>query len=85
MLATNKGHSNVVKLLLKAKASVNLRDKASNSTDAEFCTHALHVAIREVGSIFIAVCLQSAGWTALFVAATKGYLTIAKLLMKHGA
>ena len=75
MLATNKGHVNVVKLLLKAKASVDLRDKASNP-----CTDYVYMYTSKWS-----ILLQSAGWTALFVAATKGYLTIAELLMKHGA
>ena len=70
MIAASKGHTEIVKLLLEAKASVNHTEK---------------VRVQVFCCLFSITCFQDHGWSALFFAAKKGHLDIMKLLLKYEA
>ena len=72
MLATQRGHKDIVKALVERKANPNITD--------EVCL-CLHVWIMYHCSL----CLQTAGRSALFFAAEEGHVKITKILVSGGA
>ena len=72
MLATQRGFREIVKMLVEKKADLNLTDMVG------LC---LHVWIMYHCSL----CVQTAGQSALFIAAKEGHVKIAKILVSGGA
>ena len=72
MLATQCGHKDIVKVLVEKKTNPNITDEVG------LC---LHVWIMYHCSL----CIQTAGQSALFFAAEKGHVKIAKILVSGGA
>ena len=75
MLAAQNGHTSVIKALLDAKANPNITDKVR--------VYSSNVWLRNLAANCI--CIQTAGWSALFFAAKLGNLTIVQLLIARGA
>ena len=74
MLATQRGFKEIVKTLVEKKADLNLTDMVG------LC---LHVWIMYHCSLCVRV--QTAGRSALFIAAEEGHVKIAKILVSGGA
>ena len=72
MLATQRGHKDVVKALVEWKANPNITDKV------DLC---LHVWIM----YHCLLCVQMAGRSALFFAAEEDNIKTAKILVNGGA
>ena len=72
MLATQRGHKEVIKSLLEKKANPNITEKVG------LC---LHVWIMYHCSL----CVQTTGRSAIFFAAENGNVEITKLLVSGGA
>ena len=73
MLATQRGHKDVVQSLLENKANPNITDKVG------LCLH-----VRIMWSLLI-VHVQTSGWTALHMACKEGHVEISRLLLEGGA
>ena len=72
MLATQRGHKDIIKALVERKANPNITDEVG------LC---LHVWIMYHCSL----CVQTAGRSALFFTAEEGKVEIAKILVGGGA
>ena len=68
ILATQKGHVEIVKLLLKSKANPNITDKVWSSC--------LHISLLVTVSF-----VQTSEWSAVFFAAAQDLKTVKKLVM----
>ena len=72
MLATQRGHKDIIKALVERKANPNITDEVG------LC---LHLWIMYQCSL----CVQTAGRSALFFTAEEGKVEIAKILVGGGA
>ena len=77
MLATQRGHAQVVKTLIDGKANPNITDKV------QCCLVVFASCVDHV--LLMIVCVQITGWSALFFAAKEGNVEIARLLIGSGA
>jgi ankyrin repeat protein len=79
--AAAKGHAGVVALLLRRGAQV--RHASLSYTVRSLCNF-FYESCLQCGTCVQATLRQQGGWTALMVAAFKGYGPVVKLLLQHG-
>ena len=72
MVATQRGHKDVVNALVEKKANPNITDKVG------LCLHVLIM-------YHCSLCVQMTGRSALFFAAEEGNIKITKILVSGGA
>ena len=72
MLATQRGHKEVVKVLLEKKANPNITDVVG------LCLHVWVI-------YYCSLCVQTTGWTALHFAAKQDSVEISQMLVEGGA
>ena len=81
MLATKKGHFEIVTALLKAKANPNITEKVCIKRSSHH--HSVN-SCNVVYVIFISSLLQDAGWNALYFAVQEDHIDIVRLLIGYG-
>lgn len=88
MIASSKGHEEIVKALLKAKANVNEVDKKGQNA-LHYATFYGHMKVAELlvreGKINVNQMAQNRAGTPLYTAAAAGHANMIEFLASHGA
>ena len=87
MTASFEGHTDIVQILIEAKAEINTQDEVCCSYHQKtHCTqhHTVWLYTAVLGEVTVCYCPQD-GWTALHLAAQEGKVDVVRLLTEAQA